>query len=154
MECKLHCGACDDYDPTTFDAKCAGVQALPCIDAVSCVFRGDRILLHLVNGLWQFPRVTIAAYETMENAAVRATKEATDMTAKFTHMAFAQEHIDEPTDTHTILLYVIGKHSKGLIDTKREHTVRFFTKEGLKEVVAEPLTAHALEQLAQRPTNV
>jgi ADP-ribose pyrophosphatase YjhB (NUDIX family) len=124
---------------------------LPVIDAVACVFRGDRILLHFRNGLWQFPRTQIGAFETMENAAIRAAQFFTGMTAEFTHMAFAQEHIDKPTNTHTILLYVVGKHAKGLIQTKDEHTVRFFTQNGLKEVVIEPLTAHALAQLAQRP---
>ncbi len=136
------------------EKKSIAFAEIPRIDAVACVFRGDRILLHLVGGLWQFPRTTIVAFETMENAAIRGAKSFTGMTAEFTHMAFAQEHIDESTKTHTILLYVIGKYSKGLIQTKQEHSVRFFTKEGLKEVVIEPLTAHALAQLAQRPTNV
>jgi ADP-ribose pyrophosphatase YjhB (NUDIX family) len=124
----------------------------PALIVVPSVFRGDRVLLCLHGGVWEFPCGTVKPYESMGKAVVRILHEQTKMSASFSHIGVSQEHIDEPSKIHAVYLYVVGQWRGGLIDEKRVHDIRFFTKAGLAEVILDPKTKHALEQFGKRPS--
>ena len=122
----------------------------PVVTIVPVVFRKDRVFLQLVAGKWQFPKDALQPFEQIEYAAIRITKKNGKLLAKFSHVAFVQEHIDEPTKAHFVYQYVVGEWRGGLIQEPTKY--KFFTKEELLTgTVLEPMTAHAIEQLRKRP---
>jgi len=117
---------------------------------VPVVFRKDRVFMQLFAGKWEFPNDTLQSFEQVENAAISIVKNYGKLIAKFTHIAFVQEHLDRVKGAHEIYLYVVGEWVGGLIQEPDRY--KFFSKEQILDgVVLEPMTAHAIEQLRKRP---